>query len=416
VSGPEIVHEDELALERWIAPGDGVVFGQACAEPTVLVDALLAQAPEIGSLRAFVGLTWGDRIPQRAPASLKIVSYGALGTLGRVPDLSVVPCHFSALPGLFATRALPGDVALVQVAPPDRRGRCSLGVGVDYIADAVEHARTVIAEVNDHCPTTAGAWLPWERIDAAVMTSRPLLEAPVAEPGDRERRIAGHVAALVRDGDTIQIGVGALPEAIMRELVGRSELGVHSGMITDGVLDLIEAGVVTNRRKHCDTFLTVTGAALGSKRLFDAVGDREDIYFAPVSYTHRPATLAKVGRLCAINSAVEIDLHGQVNAEAANGRRLGAVGGQVDFLRAAAAGGGTATVALPAQRIVSRLSGPVSTSRSDVDWVVTEHGARSLRGLTDVQRVEALLELAGPERADELAERAESRSGVPAHG
>jgi acyl-CoA hydrolase len=402
MSGPMIIHPDELALARWIAPGDGVVFGQACAEPTVLVDTLLAQAGEIGPLRAFAGLTWGDRIPEQAPASLQVFSYGALGTLGRLPELRVVPCHFSALPALFAARSLPGDVALVQVAPPDRRGRCSLGVGVDYIADAVRHARVVIAEVNDHCPPTAGASIPWERFDAAVMTSRPLLEAPVAEPGDGERRIAQHVAELVRDGDTIQLGVGALPEAIMRELVGHSELGVHSGMISDGVLDLIEAGAVTNRHKPADEGLTVTGAALGTQRLFEAVGQREDIVFKPVSYTHAPATLAHVGRLCAINSALEVDLLGQVNAEAAGGRRLGAVGGQVDFLRAAAAAGGTAIVALPASRIVSHLSGPVSTSRSDVDWVVTEHGARSLRGLTDPERVETLLELAGVGHADEL--------------
>lgn len=416
MSGPAIVHEDSLALERWIASGDGVVFGQACAEPTVLVGALLAQASEIGPLQAFVGLTWGDRILRHAPRSLRIVSYGALGTLGRVPDLTVVPCHFSALPALFAAHTLPGDVALVQVAPPDRRGRCSLGVGVDYIADAVRYARVVIAEVNDHCPTTAGAWIAWERIDAAVMTSRPLLEAPVGQPGERELRIAEHVAALVRDGDTIQIGVGALPEAIMRKLQGRAELGVHSGMITDGVLDLIEAGVVTNRRKASDHGLTVTGAALGSRRLFDALADREDVCFRPVSYTHQPATLARVGRLCAINSAVEIDVQGQVNAEAAGRRRLGAVGGQVDFLRAAAACGGTAIVALPAERIVRRLSGPVSTSRSDVDWVVTEHGARSLRGLTDAQRAEALIELAGAERADQLTQGAHDQMEVSAHG
>jgi acyl-CoA hydrolase len=413
VTGPAIVHESQLELGRWIAPGDGVVFGQACAEPTVLVDALLAQAADIGSLRAFVGLTWGERIPEHAPASLKIVSYGALGTLGRVQDLSVVPCHFSALPALFAQRALPGDAVLVQVAPPDRCGRCSLGVGIDYIAEAIKHARVVIAEVNDHCPTTPGEWIAWERIDVAVRTSRPLLEAPAVEPGDREQRIAEHVVGLVRDGDTIQIGVGALPEAIMQELAGHAELGIHSGMITDGVLDLIEAGVVTNRRKGCDQGFSVTGAALGSKRLFDALGEREDVYFSPVSYTHAPATLASVGRLCAINSAVEIDLQGQVNAEAAGGRLLGAVGGQVDFLRAAATCGGTAIVALPAQRIVSHLSGPVSTSRSDVDWVVTEHGTRSLRGLSDAQRAEALLELAGGERAGELCGRADR---VPACG
>jgi acyl-CoA hydrolase len=403
MSGPLIVSDGQLELARWISPGDGVVFGQACAEPTVLVDALLAQAPEIGRLRAFAGLTWGDRIPTKAPPSLRVVSYGALGTLGRLADLSIVPCHFSALPALFEARALPGDVALVQVAPPDSLGRCSLGVGVDYIADAVGHARVVIAEVNDHCPATAGAWLDWDRLDAAVMTSRPLLEAPAVEPGETERAIARQVASLVRDGDTIQIGVGALPGAILEELIGHRDLGIHSGMITDRVLDLVEAGVVTNRRKPVDTGVSVTGAALGSTRMFDALGGREDVFFAPVSYTHAPQTLANVGRLCAINSAVEIDLRGQVNSESAGGRRLGAVGGQVDFLRAASASGGTAIVALPARRIVTELSGPVSTTRSDVDWVVSEHGARSLRGLCDGERAEALLELAGVVNAEELA-------------
>jgi acyl-CoA hydrolase len=402
MGGPAILSDDRLELARWISPGDGVVFGQACAEPTVLVDALLAQAAEIGDVRAFVGLTWGERIPRGAAPSLEIVSYGALGTLGRVAGLNIVPCHFSALPSLFEARALPGDVALIQVAPPDRSGRCSFGVGVDYIADAVKHARVLIAEVNDHCPATAGAWIDWDRLDAAVMTSRPLLEAPATEPGEVERRIAAHVASLVRNGDTIQIGVGALPEAIMEELKGHRDLGIHSGMITEGVLDLLEAGVITNRHKPADANLAVTGAALGGRRLFDALGEREDVYFMPVSYTHAPQTLANVGRLCAINSAVEVDLRGQVNSESAGIRLLGAVGGQVDFLRAATVSGGRAIVALPARRIVPELSGPASTSRSDVDWVVTEHGARSLRGMSDAQRGEALLELAGVGEADAL--------------
>jgi acyl-CoA hydrolase len=403
MAGPVEVRQDELDLARWLRPSDGVVFGQACAEPTVLVDALLAQAPAIGGLRAFAGVAWGDRIADGASTSLQVVSYGALGLLGRVPGLRVVPCHFSALPGLFAARALPGDVALVQIAPPDAEGRCSLGVGVDYLADALDHARVIIAEVNDHCPTTAGHSIAWDRLDAVVPSSRPLLEAPPVAPGALERQIAEHVAALVRDGDTIQLGVGALPDAIMDALRGHQDLGVHSGMISDGVLDLIEAGAVTNARKPADRNVTVTGAALGSTRLFDALARREDVVFRPVSYTHAPATLATVGRLCAINSALEVDLSGQANAESVDGRALGAVGGQVDFLRAAAACGGTPILALPSRRIVQRLSGPVSTARSDVDWVVTEHGARSLRGLTDAERGAALLELAGEERSEELA-------------
>jgi acyl-CoA hydrolase len=395
MSGPVVVAEGELDLSRWVRVGDGVVCGQACAEPTVLVDALLEQAKSIGELRLFAGLLWRDRLREALPATLKVLSYGALGQTGRVESLEVVPCHYSALPQLFAQRALPGDVALLQVAPPDARGRCSFGVAADYMADAIRHARVVIAEVNDHCPRTAGPWLDWDRIDAAVMSSCPLVEAPSVEPSELDRRIADNVAALVRDGDTIQLGIGALPEAILASLHGHRALGIHSGMISDGVLDLIEAGVITNEHKPVDTRLTVTGSVLGSTRLFQAVAEREDIYLSPTSYTHSAATLAKVGPLCAINSALEVDLSGQLGSEAAGGRRLGAVGGQVDFLRAAAAFGGTAIVALPASRIVSSLTGPVSASRADVNWVVTENGARSMRGLTDTERQAALLDLAG---------------------
>jgi acyl-CoA hydrolase len=392
---------DAPDLTQWVRPGDGVVWGQACAEPVVLVDALLERAP--AGVSAFVGLSWRE-LP--VPDGMRVVSYGALGRLGRLPGLEVVPCHYSALPRLFAERQLPGDVVFVQVAPPDRQGRCSLGVGVDYLADALGHARAVIAEVNDHCPVTAGEWIAWDRLDAVVHSSRPLLEAPSAQPGAIEQRIAAHVAAIVEDGDTIQLGVGALPEAILAALADHRELGVHSGMISDGILQLVEAGVVTNARKACCPGVSVTGAALGSVRLFEALAGREDIVFKPASFTHAPATLVDVGRLAAINSAVEIDLSGQVNAESAGGRRIGAVGGQVDFLRAAAQGGGKPIIALPARRIVDRLSGPVSTARSDVDWVVTEHGARSLAGLSDERRRTAVLELAGSTRAAELHEAA----------
>jgi acyl-CoA hydrolase len=302
-------------------------------------------------------------------------------------------------------------VALIQVAPPDAHGRCSLGVGVDYLADALGHARVIVAEVNERCPRTHGDGIAWERIDAWVATSRPLIEAPAVEPDATDQRIAAHVAALVRDGDTLQLGVGALPEAILHALHGHRDLGVHSGMISDGILDLLDAGAVTNARKPIDAKVTVTGAALGSARLFARLDERDDVAFRPVSYTHDPSTLARVGPLCAINSAVEVDLCGQVNSEMAHGRLLGAVGGQVDFLRAANAWAGTAIVALPARRIVAALSGPVSAARSDVDWVVTEHGARSLRGLTDAQRASALLTLAEAGDAGELSGAAVAANG-----
>lgn len=388
-----------IDLGGLVRPGDSVVIGQACAEPVGLVDALVAQAASLGVAGVFVGLLWRDLA---FPHEIRVTSYGALGRTGRIPGLHEVPCHFSALPRLFASGALPCDVALIQVAPPDADGRCSLGVGVDYLADALPHAHTVIAEVNERCPRTAGPSVAWEDLDAVLHRDAPLLQAPRIAPGPLEERIAAGVAGVVRDGDTLQLGVGALPEAILGALSGHTGLGVHSGMISDAVLDLIDAGVITNEHKPRDRGVSVTGAALGSQRLFDALDGRTDVRFAPVRETHEPGVLAQVGPLAAINSALELDLLGQANAERVPGRRLGAVGGQVDFLRAAAASGGRPIIALPAARIVARLSGPVSTARSDVDWVVTEHGARSLAGLADAARTRALLELAGPERAAEL--------------
>jgi acyl-CoA hydrolase len=375
---------------------DHVVVGQCCGEPTGLLEALIEQQPAIGRLSLFVGMTFGETLT-RPGEGLEVSSYGALGRTAEIPGLAIVPCHFSALPTLFATRAIPVDVALIQVAPPDQRGRCSLGVTVDYLADALPYARVVLAEINAQCPSTSGAWIERDRIDAAVEVSRPLMQAPSVTPGPIERRIGEHVAELVRDGDTIQLGVGALPEAIVEALAGHRELGVHSGMISDAVLKLIEAGVVSNSRKPTDAGVTVTGAALGSTRLFSSLHERRDVRFAPVSHTHAPRVLAGVGQLCAINSALEIDMTGQVNAESLDGRPIGAVGGQVDFLRAARANDGRAILALPGRRIVRKLRGPVTTSRVDVDWVVSEHGARRLTGLTDAGREAALLELAGGE-------------------
>jgi acyl-CoA hydrolase len=421
VTPPLEIAAEELDLARWIRAGDGVLFNQACAEPVELVDRLIAQARGIGDLRMFCGLTWRDVLASPEAESIDVVSYGALGQLGRVAarrPVRIVPCHFSALPALFERRELPVDVAIVQVSPPGPDGRCSFGVDPSYMADAIAHARVVIAEVNERMPATRGAWLEYDAIDVAVPSSRPLLEAPAGSATETDERIADRIAELIEDGDTIQIGVGALPEAILRRLRGASDLGIHSGMIGDAVVDLVEAGVITGARKPADRGLIVTGAALGSQRLFDFLDRSEEVLMQPVSYTHRPSTLAQVGRLVAINGAVEVDLSGQVNAEVAGGRHVGAVGGQVDFLRGAVASGGVGIVALPsvvaktgATRIVPALTGPVTTARADVDLVVTEHGVARLRGLDLEQREAALLAVAAPEHRDDLARCARQRGG-----
>jgi acyl-CoA hydrolase len=409
---PLEVDPAELDLRRFLRRGDGVLWGQGSAEPVALVDRLIEQCEEIGDLSGFSGLTYREVLATPRAEALDLVSYGALGALAKVAarrPLRVVPAHFSALPALFAAGALPGDVAMVQVAPPGADGNCSLGLDATYVADAIYHARLVIAEVNETVPWVPGASLPWERIDVAVRTATPPLELPAARGGLAEARIAARIAALVDDGDTIQVGVGALPEAILRELRGARDLGVHSGMICDPIADLVESGAITGSRKDADRGLVVTGAALGSNRLFDFLRATESVVLRPVSYTHRPDVLARVGRLVAVNGALEVDLSGQVNAESAGGRYVGAVGGQVDFLRGAAAAGGLAIVALPAtvartgaSRIVTALNGPVTTSRVDVDLVVTEFGVARLRGLDLAERARALTAIAAPEHREAL--------------
>lgn len=382
----------DLDLTRWLRPGDGVVVGNLSAEPLPLVRALWRSG--VPDLEVFLGMSLHDHAAD-VPDGIRVRSYGGLGRTGRIPGLEVVPTNYSALPRAFAEGLVRADVVLLQVTPPDADGRCALGVAADYLPDAIAHARVVIAQVNARLPRVGGATIPFDAITHAIELDEPVHELHVPAPGEVERAIAAHVAPLVRDGDTLQMGIGALPDAILAALHDRADLGVHSGMITDGVLDLLEAGVVTGARKPTDTGLTVTGALVGTRRLFDAVDGRDDVVLRTVSATHSAARLGAVGRLVALNGALEVDLDGNAGCESIDGRPIGAIGGQGDFLRAAVASGGVGVVALPAARIVERLHGPVSTARADLDVVVTEHGVAHLRGHTPTARRRALQEISG---------------------
>jgi acyl-CoA hydrolase len=400
-----------LDLAPYIRPGDGVWWGQAGAEPELLVNALLDQADALGPVRAFAGMTWNERFSGALPDGLTMVSYGGLGQLRRLSRrgaLQVVPCHYSALPGLFARGLLPGDVGLVQVSAPDAAGMVSLGIGVEYIADALPYARTLIAEVNKQMPRTAGApCLPLSAFAATVETDRPLREAPAREPDSVDRAIGVLVAGLIDDGDTLQVGVGALPNAILAALAGHADLGVHTGMITDGMFDLVEAGVVTGAKTEIDQGLVITGAALGSSALYTRLHEFP-IEFRPASYTHSPAVLASLRSLVAVNSALQVDLLGQVGAEIGGGVHLGAVGGQADFSRAASLTGARSIIALRSQSrgrstiVASLAGGVVTTARSDVDAVVTEHGVALLTGRTVGERADRLISIAAPQYRAEL--------------
>jgi acyl-CoA hydrolase len=407
-----------IDLRQHVSAGDGIWWGQGGAEPEPLVNALLEQVDSIGPVRAFCGLTWNSRLsgdlPASLPESLSVLSYGGLGelrVLSRHGLLGVLPCHYSAIPRMFERGLLPNDVGLIQVSPPDARGTVSLGIGVEYVADALLHTRTLIAEVNSRMPRTRGsATISLSRFAAVIETDRPIHEAPFRGPDAVERRIAEHVATLVEDGDTLQIGVGSLPSAVLESLAGHQDLGFHSGILTDGVTALIEKGVITGARKEIDRGIVVTGAALGSTTLYDNL-DHYPIEFRAASYTHAPAVLSRLHSLVSINSAIEVDLLGQVGAELRRGVHIGAVGGQVDFSRAASLTGSRSIIALRSDvggesTINPTLrGGVVTTARVDVDAVVTEHGVALLTGCTVQERATRLIAVAAPVHRERLERR-----------
>jgi acyl-CoA hydrolase len=345
------------------------------------------------------------------PDAGSMISYGGLGELGQLSKsgrLDIVPCHYSALPRMFAERRLPCDVGLVQVAPPDANGMCSLGVGVDYVADAIPHTPVLIAEINAQMPITLGtAPIPVERFTATIMTDRTLPEDTHRSPGKAELAIAAHVAALIDDGDTVQLGVGSLGSAIADALSSHRDLGVHTGMITDGLVQLIDKGVITGARKEIDAGSAVAGTALGSADLYKRAGDLP-LRFLPTSYTHAPQVLSQLRSLVSVNFAVEVDLTGQVGAEVSRGVYIGAVGGQVDFARAATLTGKRSIIALRAtSRGASTIKlaldgGVVTTARSDIDAVVTEYGVAHLRGCGLAERAARLSAIAAPEFREQL--------------
>lgn len=405
-----------------IEPGDHVWWQQGPSEAITLVDGLLTLCEERvdeDPVHAFSGLSLNPRFGDPLPAGLDLESYGAMGTLrsvARAGRLGIVPCHYSAVPRLFATRRLGADVGLLQVSAPDASGRVSFGVSADYAADLLAHTRVLVAEVNHALPFNPhAATLPMTSIDSYIETDRPLPENTVRTPDAVDLAIASTIAALVPDGSTVQAGVGSLPNAFYSALCNHSDLGIHSGVIADPILGLIDAGVITNSRKEIDCGVSIGSMALGHRELYESLPHRSSIRFRETSYTHNPAVLSQLRSLVAVNAALQVDLYGQVNAESVGGRYLGGIGGQADFARAASSTGSVSIIALRStsrsgSTIVPELSGGlVATSRPDVDVVVTEHGAADLRGLSHAKRTAALIDIAEPCHQESLCRSAAGR-------
>lgn len=413
-------------FEDILRPGDRICFGQACSEPTGLLGELLRQGERLharlGRLKLFVFGSYSGLIQPQHSAWFDFESYGAFGdtaALARDGLVDIYPVHYSQMPALLQAQLRP-DVVLLQLSSANDSGQHSLGVAHDYQLFGARQARVVIAELTSHAPFSPSALLPDDlRIDHVVQTNLPLVEGPAAAADATTTQIAAHVAKLIDNGATLQMGIGSLMDAVCRALVDHRDLGIHSGILTDGLAELTRRGVVNNARKGSHVGQSVVGSLLGSRALFDFAHNNPDIFLAPTDITHGAESLARQRKLCSINSAVEVDLTGQVNAEVSGGRYIGAVGGQLDFVRAAVRSpGGASIIALPStarkgsvSRIVGGLHGPVSTPRSDVDYVVTEWGVARLRGLSLGRRVQAMLEIAHPDHRDILRREAEVVAG-----
>lgn len=379
-----------MRLSQWIRPGDGVIFGQACAEPQTLVEALVAQRAEYSGAILFMGVNWSGTVKPEHADHLRLTAYCGSGHNRKLADAGVLDIHphpYSQLATLIRQKKIKTDVVLVQVGPPNAKGEYSLGLSAEYLVPALEVCRTVIAEVNDRVSWTFSDRL-FKKSDFAAMleTSREPVALPYGAPGPLELAIARNALAFIPDGATLECGLGALPDAVLQLLGERNGLRIHSGSVGDGVVALMQNGVVSDVQG---------GTLMGTRKLFDFAHQNPKLRLRSIEYTHNARVLGAIERFVAINSAIEVDTTGQVNAEVAKGSYLGAVGGALDFVRAAnQSPGGVSLMLLPAARIVEQLQGPVATPRSEAGVIVTERGAADLRGCTLRERIERMRAIA----------------------
>jgi 4-hydroxybutyrate CoA-transferase len=409
----------EQALKH-VKSGDRVLLGHAVGEPPILVDALVARAPELENVEVVHMVAMGPAKYAQVGMEKSFRHNGFF--IGATTRKAVqehradfTPCFFSEIPRLFQT-TVPIDVLLMQVTPPDEEGYCSYGVSSDYTKPAAEVAKLVIAQMNDQMPFTGGPKIHLKDIDMIVEHSEPIVELKPPKIGDVERAIGENVASLVEDGSTLQLGIGAIPDAVLLFLKDKKDLGIHSEMFSDGVVDLALAGVVTNKKKKLHQGKFTIAFLMGTKKLYDFVDHNPDVEVYPVDYVNDPFIIGQYDKMVCINSALQVNLMGEVNAEMIGNCQFSGVGGQVDFVRGASRSkGGKSIIALPAtaahgtiSRIVCELDrgAAVTTSRNDVHYVVTEYGIADLRGKTLRHRAEALIAISHPDFREKLRAQA----------
>lgn len=407
-----------------IESGDRVFIHTAAAAPQDLVHAMTDRAPELRDVEV-VHLHTEGAAPYTAPEYRKSFHTNALFVGGNVRKAvaeggaDYIPVFLSETPALFRRGVLPLDVAMVQVSPPDKHGFCSLGVSVDCSRAAVETAKKVIAQFNPNMPRTHGdGIIHISDIDCAIESNASLPSHPSPVFTDVETRIGNLVADLIEDGSCLQMGIGAIPDAVLAALTGHKDLGIHTEMFSDGVIPLLEAGVITGAKKKTHPRKIVASFLVGSQRLYDFVDDNPQVMMLDCAYTNDTAAIRRNDKVVAINSAIEVDLTGQVVADSIGTRQYSGVGGQMDFIRGASLSqGGKPIIALPSatrrgeSRIVPFLKegAGVVTTRAHVHYVVTEYGAANLYGKNLRERAKALIAIAHPDHREQLEMAARER-------
>jgi len=408
---------------RCVQSGMRVYIQPGCAEPETLVEALIRRAPAVYDVEIVHMMTMGCA-PYVAPEMAGHFRHNAVFIGPNVREAindgraDYTPIYLSEIEELFESGAMPLDVALLELSPPDSHGFCSFGVGVDTSLTAAKCARYVVAQINDQMPRTYGdSFIHVNEIDVIVESSRPLCTPKEHQSTDMHNAIARNVAGLIGDGSVIQTGIGGIPDAVLPLLMDRKDLGIHSELVSDGVIPLIEAGVITGARKNFKPRKVIVGFVIGTKRMFDFVDNNPIFEFHPTSYTNDPLLIARNDNMIAINSALEVDLTGQVCSDSIGTFFYSGIGGQVDFLRGASRSkGGRPIIALPStakkgtlSRIKPMLSpgAGVVTSRGLIRYVVTEYGVAQLHGKSIRERAKALIEVAHPKFREELYEYCE---------
>ncbi len=410
-----------------IKSGDRVFLTGNASVPLPLLDALVKRAPQLQDVEICHPLTIcpADYVAPEMEGHLRINSMFISANVRKAVNqgrADFTPVMLSEFPLLFKNGHLPVDVALVHVSPPDANGFCSMGAESGLTISAAEVSKVVIAMINEQMPRTLGdTAIHIDRMDYIVPSDTPLFEMPMGDDADQDevKKIAAHISELIPDGATMQLGIGALPNAVLKFLYEKKDLGIHSELISDGVIDLVEAGVVNGARKSLHPGKIICGFLLGTKRLYEWVNNNPLVELHRTEYVNDPFVVAQNDRLVAINSAIEVDLTGQVCADSIGPKMHSAVGGQLDFIYGASRSkGGVPIIALPSTStlrdgsVVSKivpmlkLGAGVVTSRNHVHYVVTEFGAAELYGKTVRQRTQALINIAHPQFRDEISAQA----------